>query len=47
MLIRLMVVIATYLFIGNSGILSFGHVGFMCIGAYAADGPPATRPGSS
>src|SRR5260370_8691265 len=36
MLIRLVVVIATYLFIGNSGILSFGHVGFMCIGAYAA-----------
>jgi branched-chain amino acid transport system permease protein len=36
MLIRMVVVIATYLFIGNSGILSFGHVGFMCIGAYAA-----------
>ncbi|SJZ30808.1 branched-chain amino acid transport system permease protein [Enhydrobacter aerosaccus] len=36
MLIRMTVVIATYLFIGNSGILSFGHIGFMCIGAYAA-----------
>src|SRR5258707_10803972 len=36
MLIRMVVVIAPYLFIGNSGILSFGHVGFMCIGAYAA-----------
>lgn len=36
MLIRLVVVIGIYLFIGNSGILSFGHVGFMCIGAYAA-----------
>jgi branched-chain amino acid transport system permease protein len=36
MLIRMTVVVATYLFIGNSGILSFGHIGFMCIGAYAA-----------
>jgi branched-chain amino acid transport system permease protein len=36
MLIRLIVVIGIYVFIGNSGILSFGHVGFMCIGAYAA-----------
>src|SRR5260370_35938866 len=36
MLIRMVVVIATYLFIGNPGILSFGYVGFMCIGAYAA-----------
>src|ERR1700730_13782749 len=36
MLIRMVVVIATYVFIGNSGILSFGHIGFMCIGAYAA-----------
>jgi branched-chain amino acid transport system permease protein len=36
MLIRMTVVVATYIFIGNSGILSFGHIGFMCIGAYAA-----------
>jgi len=36
MLIRMIVVIGIYLFIGNSGILSFGHIGFMCIGAYAA-----------
>jgi branched-chain amino acid transport system permease protein len=36
MLIRMVVVVGMYLFIGNSGILSFGHVGFMCIGAYAA-----------
>ena len=36
MLIRMTVVVGMYLFIGNSGILSFGHVGFMCIGAYAA-----------
>ncbi len=36
MLIRLIVVIGIYVFIGNSGILSFGHIGFMCIGAYAA-----------
>lgn len=36
MLIRMTVVVGTYLFIGNSGVLSFGHIGFMCIGAYAA-----------
>ena len=36
MLIRLTVVIGLYVFVGNSGIISFGHIGFMCIGAYAA-----------
>jgi len=36
MLIRLVAVVGLYVFIGNSGILSFGHIGFMCIGAYAA-----------
>ncbi len=36
MLIRLVVVVGLYMFIGNSGIVSFGHIGFMCIGAYAA-----------
>ncbi|MGD9538699.1 MAG: branched-chain amino acid ABC transporter permease [Alphaproteobacteria bacterium] len=35
-LIKLMVVVGLYMFIGNSGILSFGHIGFMMIGAYAA-----------
>jgi branched-chain amino acid transport system permease protein len=36
MLIRMTIVVGMYLFIGNSGIMSFGHIGFMCIGAYAA-----------
>ena len=36
MLIRLSVVVGIYIFAGNSGVLSFGHIGFMCIGAYAA-----------
>ena len=36
MLIRLMVVVGIYVFVGNSGVISFGHIGFMCIGAYAA-----------
>lgn len=35
-MIKLMVVVGLYVFIGNSGILSFGHIGFMMIGAYAA-----------
>jgi branched-chain amino acid transport system permease protein len=36
MLIRMIVVVGIYTFIGNSGVLSFGHIAFMCIGAYAA-----------
>ena len=36
MLIRMIVVIGIYLFVGNSGIMSFGHIGFMGIGAYVA-----------
>ncbi len=36
MYIRVIVVVGLYVFIGNSGIISFGQVGFMCIGAYAA-----------
>jgi branched-chain amino acid transport system permease protein len=35
MLIRMTVVVAIYVFVGNSGVLSFGHIAFMCIGAYA------------
>lgn len=34
-LIRLVVVIGLYIFIGNSGLISFGHIAFMMIGAYA------------
>lgn len=36
MLIRVTVVVGMGVFIGNSGIMSFGHMGFMCIGAFAA-----------
>lgn len=36
MFIRVVVVVGLYVFVGNSGIISFGQVGFMCIGAYAA-----------
>jgi branched-chain amino acid transport system permease protein len=35
MLIRVLVVVGLYVFIGNSGVMSFGQIGFMCIGAYA------------
>ena len=35
-LIKLLVVVGSYIFIGNSGVLSFGHVSFMGIGAYVA-----------
>lgn len=36
MLIWVVLVVGMWVFIGNSGIISFGHVGFMCLGAYAA-----------
>lgn len=36
MLVRMIAVVGIYLFVGNSGLLSFGHVGFMCVGAYTA-----------
>lgn len=34
MLVNLVVVIGLFVFIGNSGVLSFGHISFMAIGAY-------------
>ena len=30
-----MLVVGLYIFVGNSGVISFGHIGFMCLGAYA------------
>ncbi|MCY1666720.1 branched-chain amino acid ABC transporter permease [Rhizobium sp. SL86] len=35
-LVRVTLVVGLYIFIGNSGVLSFGHIGFTCLGAYAA-----------
>src|SRR3954454_23680177 len=32
--IDIMVVTGLYVFVGNSGLLSFGHISFMCLGAY-------------
>ncbi len=32
--IRVVLVVGLYIFIGNSGIISFGHIGFACLGAY-------------
>lgn len=34
-LIRIVVVVGLYIFVGNSGIISFGHATFMAIAAYA------------
>lgn len=33
--VRVTLVVGLYIFIGNSGVLSFGHIGFTCLGAYA------------
>ena len=35
-LIRVVAVVGLYVFIGNAGVISFGHVAFVGIGAYAA-----------
>lgn len=35
-LIRVVFVVGLWIFVGNSGIVSFGHVGFMAIGAYCS-----------
>ena len=29
-------VVALYVFVGNSGVISFGQIGFFLVGAYAA-----------
>src|ERR1700757_2550713 len=34
MFINIMVVVGLYVFVGNSGLLSFGHISLMCLGAY-------------
>ncbi len=34
-LIRVMLVVGLYIFIGNSGVLAFGHIAFTMVGAYA------------
>lgn len=34
-LVRIVIVAALYMFVGNSGIISFGHIGFVMVGAYA------------
>lgn len=33
--IRVIMVTGLYIFVGNSGVISFGHIGFTCLGAYA------------
>ncbi|MGZ8687285.1 MAG: branched-chain amino acid ABC transporter permease [Gaiellaceae bacterium] len=35
-LIAVCVVVALYVFVGNSGVLSFGHISFVAVGAWAA-----------
>ena len=35
-LVNVTIVVALYLFVGNSGVLSFGHVSFVAVGAWAA-----------
>lgn len=34
--VRVTLVVGLYIFIGNSGVLSFGHIAFTCLGGYAA-----------
>lgn len=34
--LRVILVVGLYIFVGNSGVISFGHAGFTCLGGYAA-----------
>ena len=51
-LIRVTLVVGLWIFIGNSGVISFGHAGYMAIGAYCSawltlkpiDPPPPLAP---
>ncbi|MHC2331650.1 branched-chain amino acid ABC transporter permease [Bradyrhizobium sp. USDA 4454] len=46
-LVRIVYVVGLYIFVGNSGVISFGHTAFMAIGAYATawqDCCSATKP---
>jgi branched-chain amino acid transport system permease protein len=51
-LVRVSIVVALYVFIGNSGVLSFGHISFVALGAWTAgvltmtrSAKPAVMPG--
>ncbi|TXL72786.1 branched-chain amino acid ABC transporter permease [Vineibacter terrae] len=35
-MIKMIIVLGMYIFVGNSGLLSFGHIGFLGLGAYTA-----------
>ena len=35
-LVNVAIVVALYVFIGNSGVVSFGHISFVAVGAFAA-----------
>ena len=35
-MLKLIIVVGSYIFIGNSGVLSFGHIGFLGLGAYTS-----------
>src|SRR6185436_2538896 len=35
-IVSVAIVVALYVFVGNSGVLSFGHISFVAVGAFAA-----------
>ncbi len=46
-LVKVAIVVALYVFIGNSGVLSFGHISFVAVGAWTAGVltvPPGEKP---
>jgi len=46
-LVKVAIVVALYVFIGNSGVLSFGHISFVALGAWTAGVltvPPSEKP---
>ena len=42
-LVSVAIVVALYVFVGNSGVLSFGHISFVAVGAYLSGHPHARR----
>ncbi|HVR32329.1 MAG TPA: branched-chain amino acid ABC transporter permease, partial [Acidimicrobiia bacterium] len=46
-LVTAVIVVALYVFVGNSGVISFGHISFVAVGAFAAGlatAPAAVKP---
>ena len=46
-LVSVSIVVALYMFVGNSGVLSFGHISFFAVGVWAAGVLSVPSPGEA